>query len=303
MSSEIPLPELADTTEGEPDAWIRIGAVPERIADVVAHETRWWASQREYLQHVPGVARFLVSDGREVLVEPAEGALPGDIRAYLLAPIFTCLCFQAGMYALHASSVRFGDGVVAFVGDSGAGKSTLAAYLAKAGLAVVSDDLCLLEPAEEPRVPPRVVPVAPALKLWRNAVERLGSDAEEMQKVWSREDKFRMRLPAVQERLLLREVVFLEWTEGSAQAPEFCAISPAEAMTRLLGQTHFEYLMRATGRLKQNFELGGKILETVGVTVLRRPRDFARMEEVVERVLERLREGAVSNLGDAGAQA
>ena len=122
-----------------------MGQVPQRIANVVANESCWWASRQEYLLRVPEVANFLVRNGREVLVQPAPGALPADIRAYLLSPIFSTLCHQAGMYSLHASAVRIGAGVVAFLGNSGAGKSTLAAGLAQRGYTIVSDDICLLD--------------------------------------------------------------------------------------------------------------------------------------------------------------
>ena len=125
LASEIPLPELDPIQfDAPPDASIRLGAVPESIEDVVANESRWWASREEYLLRVPEVATFLVRRGREVIVQPVAEAIPADVRAYLLSPIFSVLCYQCGMYSLHASAVRVGDGVVAFLGDSGAGKST-----------------------------------------------------------------------------------------------------------------------------------------------------------------------------------
>src|SRR6202789_1954685 len=165
LESEVPIPELKIQETGAPDAFIRLGKVPEKLENVVANESRWWASRDEYLLRVPGVASFYVTHGCEVIVEPAPDALPGDIRAYLLAPIFSTLCYQAGMYSLHASSVRVGDGVAAFLGHSGAGKSTLAAYLQRRGYAVVSDDICLLDPRGAEAGGTLVVPMAPALKL------------------------------------------------------------------------------------------------------------------------------------------
>ena len=123
LLSEISLPELeaeplaADSAAGldasDTEAVsIRIGPVPERIEGIVANESRWWASRTEYLQRIPGVANFLVRNGREILVEPAANASAEEIRAYLLSPIFSALCHQAGMYSLHASAVRVGNGVV-----------------------------------------------------------------------------------------------------------------------------------------------------------------------------------------------
>jgi hypothetical protein len=290
LASEIPIPELPELPAyddlGQIDAVsIRVGQVPERIENVVAHETRWFASREEYLLRVPDVANFLVRHGREVLVEPAAGALPADIRAYLLSPIFSTLCHQAGMYSLHASSVRVGDGVAAFLGHSGAGKSTLAAFLDRRGYTVVSDDICLLDPRPAEPAPILVVPVAPALKLWRSAVEQLGAAPETLPQVFSRDDKYRMpihRSGLIDRPLPLRQLYFLEWAEESEDRAVFIPIEGVHAVSRLMEYTHYDYLMKATGRQTGNFLLCGRILAHARAFTLRRPRDFARIDAVIE---------------------
>jgi hypothetical protein len=302
LASEIPIPELVSQPAGEPDVFIRLGKVPERLENVVANESRWWASRDEYLLRVPGVASFLAHHGREVIVEPDAAALPGDIRAYLLSPIFSTLCYQAGMYSLHASSVRVGDGVVAFLGNSGAGKSTLAAYLERRGYPVVSDDICLLDPRPADRDwlggetlggQTLVVPVAPALKLWRSALEQLGASAEEFPRVFSRDDKYRIEIAhpgELGERLPLREVLFLEWVSAPEAPVEFIPEAGVRAITRLMEFTHYDYLMKATGRQEGNFLLCGRILSQVRAFAFRRPRNFAQIDRVVDALEEHLAE-------------
>jgi len=279
---------------GTPDAFIRLGAVPQRLDNVVANESRWWASREQYLQHVPGVASFLVSHGEEVIVEPAPNALAPDIRAYLLAPIFSALCYQAGMFSLHASSVRVGDEVVAFLGQSGAGKSTLAAYLDRRGFTVVSDDICLLDP--RPAGPDAagkvlVVPVAPALKLWRSALEQLGSAPEDLPRVFSRDDKYRLTIHQagqIDQALPLREVLFLEWAEDPDAQPAFTPVNGVQAVARLMEFTHFDYLMKATGRQTGNFLLCGRILAQAPAFAFRRPRSFARIDRAIAALEQHL---------------
>ena len=333
LASEVPLPELeplaagasADAA-GADNISIRLGEVPEHIANVVANESRWWASRQEYLLRVPQVANFLVRNGREVLVQPAPGALPADIRAYLLSPIFSTLCHQAGMYSLHASAVRVGEGVVAFLGNSGAGKSTLAAGLAQRGYDLVCDDICLLDPrpnaaAGAPSIPrplqdgwestsqssPQiantsansgpvpVIPVAPALKLWRSTLDHLGAGHEDLRRVFSRNDKYRVPVPQPSEpvqRLPLREVLFLEWaevdeaTDGSsdnpATQPTFTQVESVQAVTRLMEFTHYDYLMKPTGRQTGNFLLCGQILAHARAFTLRRPLSFAHLDRTLD---------------------
>lgn len=305
LASEIPIPELrmldaagvdADLSAHAPAVSIRLGAVPGSIANVVANETRWWASREEYLLQVPGVAGFLVRHGREVLVEPAPGAIPADIRAYLLSPIFSTLCHQAGKYSLHASSVRVGSGVVAFLGHSGAGKSTLAAFLERRGYPVVSDDICLIDPDPNPGAAAAsgstmVVPVAPALKLWRSALEQLGASPQTMPQVFSRDDKYRMAIQQSAEvdgPLPLRQVLFLEWADQqpeddpAAQPTTFTPIEGVQAVTRLMEFTNYDYLMKATGRRTGNFLLCGRILAQARAFTFRRPRSFARIDQVID---------------------
>ncbi len=293
LASEIPIPELTLReleSPTPPDAFIRLGKVPEKLENVVANESRWWASRDEYLLRVPGVASFHVSRGRNIIVEPAPGALPEDIRAYLLAPIFSTLCYQSGMYALHASSVRVGEGVAAFLGHSGAGKSTLAAYLERRGYTVVSDDICLLDPrATEQGGETVVVPVAPAIKLWRSALEQLGAKPEELPRVFSRDDKYRMKIGEIDERLPLRAVFFLEWAEEPEAPPEFIPVAGVQAMTRLMEFTHFGYLMKPTGRQAESFLLGGRILSQVRAFAFRRPRNFSHIEAVIDALEQHLK--------------
>jgi hypothetical protein len=308
LASEIPLPELepltADAAYAGSDAVsIRLAPVPESIANVVANENRWWASRQEYLLRVPAVANFLVRNGREVLVQPAPAANPADIRAYLLSPIFSTLCHQAGMYSLHASAVRVGTGVVAFLGDSGAGKSTLAAGLAQRGYSIIADDICLLDTrpndpspdsaADEPG-PTLVIPVAPALKLWRSALEQFGASPESLPRVFSRDEKYRIKVPQPTEiplRLPLREVLFLEWTNAdgadqdrtdAALQTAFTPVEGVHAVTRLMEFTHYDYLMKPTGRQTGNFLLCGRIASQARAFALRRPRSFAYLDRTLD---------------------
>jgi hypothetical protein len=297
LASEIPLPEL-HLLEADPapaDVSVRLGTAPERIENVVANESRWWASREEYLLRVPEVATFLVRRGREVIVQPAPESLPADIRAYLLSPIFSVLCYQSGMYSLHASAVRVGDGVVAFMGDSGAGKSTLAACLRQRGYTVVSDDSCLLDTRQADLSaeagPALVVPVAPALKLWRSAAEQLGVSPADHPRVFSRDDKYRLKLPQAEEldlRLPLREVLFLEWADEPDLQTTFTPVEGAHAITRLMEATHFDHMMKAAGRLTANFLLCGRILAHARAFTFRRPRNFAHIDRVIDALEEHL---------------
>ncbi len=99
-------------------------------------------------------------------------------RAAVGPPLVLALALQ-GVYCLHASAVRQGDLVVAFLGPAGAGKSALARSLAGSpdlGWSLLADDTLPVELSDGRAF---VVPWFPQLKLgadeqpWRTQPERL----------------------------------------------------------------------------------------------------------------------------------
>jgi hypothetical protein len=85
-------------------------------------------------------------DGALLLCAPAEPARTDWCR-FLLDTALCCASSIRGFEALHASAVRTGDGIVAFVAAHGAGKSTLAAELIGRGHALFCDDVLALSRA------------------------------------------------------------------------------------------------------------------------------------------------------------
>ena len=103
---------------------------------------------------------------------PAQVEL-SHIVERVLAPLHlmtTC----PGLLALHGSAVRSAQGqAVVFIGGSGAGKSTSAYELARMpGAALMADDLVLVDVERG-----LVLPGAPTLRLWRQALPEAVSQA------------------------------------------------------------------------------------------------------------------------------
>jgi len=172
VESDFAIPELPrGRTGAEADVRIRLGKVPARLKGARPHPV-FDAIATAYLLHGVGVARYLVRNGREVTVEPAKDADMRAVRVFLLGPCLRALCHQRGLVPLRASAVEVGGQAVALAGPSLSGKSTLAAHLQRAGFPVLADDVCILglDAAERPVVLPSV----PRLRLWGDALRRLG---------------------------------------------------------------------------------------------------------------------------------
>src|ERR1700744_3325324 len=84
---------------------IRLGPVPDQLPGAVEVDPDCFATSRQYLLRIPGIASYMASDGRDIVIAPEPGARPLDVRAYLLGTVFVILCHHRGMLPLHASAV------------------------------------------------------------------------------------------------------------------------------------------------------------------------------------------------------
>jgi hypothetical protein len=292
LVSQIALPELPLVQPQDPGSHpvnIRLGPVANHLANAVEVDPDCFASPTQYFLRIHGIASYLVNNGREVVVAPEPGALPLDVRAYLLGTIFVVLCQQRGLLPLHASAVTSRGRVVAFLGRSGQGKSSLAAHLAQRGFAVVADDVCLIDPA--PANQAMVIPTAPWLKLWRNSLQNLGKQAEGLERVFSDDDKYRWPLADVLEPEPIHTLMFLEGDEASsASAISFEPVSPQAAVPLLMNLTHQAYLLQATRQRQESFLRCSRVASQARAYRLIRPWGLSHLEPTVDAVAKFLHE-------------
>lgn len=142
IESEIDLPELPFApAKNERDVQIKVAPIGSGISDPAGRGTLWKTAPGLFEMHVPGTARFLVRDGREILVEPEAEANPAEIRTYLLGSACGALLQQRGYLVLHAGGFVHRDHAVLICGGSGAGKSTVIQGMMQRGFHPMSDDL------------------------------------------------------------------------------------------------------------------------------------------------------------------
>jgi len=137
---------------------------------------------------VPGVARYRVGGGSEILIDPEPGVSERNLRVYLLGSAMGALLHQRGLLPLHANAVEFEGRAVAFLGRSGAGKSTLAAWFAARGHRVLCDDVCAILLDESGAA--FALPGVPRLRLWKDALTRSGRAASDFEPSFDGQDKY-----------------------------------------------------------------------------------------------------------------
>jgi hypothetical protein len=140
--SDIPLTSVPTCMRASKrvDVLIRLAFGRSPISKSAGGSVRVHLGERSLIR-IEGVADFEVSGGQQIRIWPAAGAALKDIEIFLFGPVWATLCYQRGMFPLHASAIRTGEGITAFAGHSGVGKSTMAALLNSLDYELVADDI------------------------------------------------------------------------------------------------------------------------------------------------------------------
>ncbi|MEI9994409.1 MAG: hypothetical protein WDM91_07430 [Rhizomicrobium sp.] len=264
-----------------PDVRVRRGAVPATLGEASHRGPNWAMTDDRFMLRVPGVARFLIAQGREILFETEGGTSEADAAIFLLGSAFGILLHQRGQMVLHASAVSVSGKAVLFCGPSGAGKSTIAAALGARGFAHVNDDVCCLGSDADGR--PTIVPDGRMLKLWADAVERLDVAEHKGAAVRSQMEKFYVEpsSAAVEDALPIGAIYMLR-RERPSLARGIEPLSPLDAAILLRRNAYRPRLMRIMGLADRFFRESSSLQRHAGLFRLTRPLDFAMMPEVAD---------------------
>lgn len=286
VSSEIALPGLiARAPDGaRAEVTIRRAPVPEALDDAVETRATFQIAGERFLLRIPGVARFLLTGGRDVAVACEDGTAEEDVAIFVLGTAFGILLHQRGQIVLHASAVKVGGRAVLFCGPSGAGKSTLAAALGRRGHAMVTDDVCAVAPGEGGL--PLVQPDGRQLKLWAQSIEKLELSESAGAPVRGRIEKFYVEPDrAAGEALPLGAIYMLRET----RPPLKDGIERPNVVDAALSVRMNAYRPRLVFALEQRpqyLQFAASIAGRAGIFFLNRPMDFAAMPKVIAQLEE-----------------
>lgn len=192
ISSEPELPGLMPGT-GNPDVTIRFGEVPDNLPEPIKGKgVAYELNDNSFLLKVPGVARFLVNNGNEIVIEKVDGADDSDIAMFTINTPIGALLYQRGFLPLHASAIAINGGCVIFTGISGVGKSTILASFHQHGYHVLADEVCAISLSEKGE--PYVQPGVAYTYLWRDVLDHLGKDASILKHRNNNHEKFKVHI-------------------------------------------------------------------------------------------------------------
>lgn len=280
VRSEIALPGVfVPVVASEPDVTIRRRAVPQSLENPAASGPTWQMAGEQFLLRIPDIARFLLSNGREIAFEPEPEARHDDIPIFLLGTVFGILLHQREQIVLHASAVRINGKAVLFCGNSGAGKSTMAAALVQRGYPLVTDDVCAIAMTAEGV--PMVYPDGRQLKLWAQSIDRLDLGERRGDRVRDSLEKFYVEpAEALNEPMALGAVYALR----EARPPHATGIERPNVVDAALILRRNAYRPMMVSRMGQKahyFHAATTIARVAGIFNFTRRLDFALMPDAI----------------------
>lgn len=228
------------------------------------------------------VGRFLVRDGREVIVEPAAGVEERVLRLFLLGAVLAVLLHQRGRLVLHGSAVAVDGKAAVFLGGPGWGKSTLAAALYARGHGILADDVTAVD---ADAASPMVFPGFPQLKLWPEAAAALGDRPETLLRIHPLLEKRALRAGDgfPEAPLPLSRIYVL----GEGENQEIDPLRPQEALVELVRHSYCARLLNGHDA-RRHFLHCASVAARVPVCRLRRQRALHALPALLQVVEEDL---------------
>lgn len=280
LRSQIDLAGLAPAVKaGRVDVEIGYGGVPPG-----EHPPGYSATPDGTLLSVAKVGRYLIRDGREIVIEPAPGASERNLRLFLLGSAIGALLHQRGLLPLHANAIDLGGRSVAFSGHSGAGKSTIAAWFHDRGYPILADDVCVIGFDEAGR--PLAYPGIPRLRLWREALEASGRDAGAYDRSFDDTDKYDVPTGEGADAgpLPLAAIYLLRKAGEDDGEAAIVRSTGVEAIDTLMSNTYRGGYLRMIGRTREHLAACVKVARAVPIFRARRHWGFGRFDEQAKQL-------------------
>ncbi len=286
---DLGLPEAAPAAAAiQETVSIESGAVPRRLQRPLGSRLGFKIAHEEAIFNVSGVARFHITGGQRIAVEPAADSDPAAVRLFILGAAIGVVLHQRGFFPLHGCALALDGKGLAFLGPSERGKSTLAAAFSEAEHKILSDDRFMLNRSSTGRYV--IEPGLPIFRL-RSLAAMNRQDLSAAYMAPDVDDKW--SVPAAQlfstSAVSLTSLFFLEWS--NSKTTKIIRLDRFDALAFLRRDVWLNFFIKILGRESEFLAWAADLLNHVPAFVLRRPRDLAAMGDVIACV-----EDHVSNL-------
>lgn len=241
------------------------------------------ASPGAYFLVVPGVARFLLTNGNTVIIDAQKHVLMEEILHFLFNPVAGALLMQRGILPLQASAVEKDGKAAILLGGSASGKSLVAAGLMQRGFKVITDNVCAVHSGENPMLKAGY----PHLLLWKRALQELGYDPTGLCKFRQNIEKY--QLPIVNDCYTLEapvERLYLLTYSNENTYPETW-ITGQKRFMLLLENIYHNPLIEAFGMQKEMYQIIISLIQTLPLTKVASPMSIENAREFIDMFASR----------------
>jgi hypothetical protein len=267
---------------------ITYGIVPKDIEEAVINARNIKLSKREFCLYIKGVAKYYVTCGSRIIVEPEEQSDIEEVKVYILGSCFGALLAQRGVVAIHGGSIVIdGQGIV-ITGQMGAGKSTLTSAFRNEGHLFLGDDVSALGKNKENRL--IIHPTYPQAKLCRDAMEKMGYDTNRFRVTDSERDKFAIpvRNSFYGYPVILNGIY--EINVEDVDSVELTEVSGTEKLSLILKNIYRVEISNALGFTPEYFKSCIEIAQKIPVYRIVRPKEGFTVDNQINLIKSTIKE-------------
>lgn len=288
ISSEIFLPELSVSNRADDQADLEIlyGSVttdalenPKQIGPFI------WADTNDLLFEVPGVARFLISSGKQILIDPASGIDAESVRVFLLGSAFGAALLQRRLLVLHGNGIEINGKCLICVGPSGIGKSTLTAAFLQRGHRILADDVIPIEPSG------MAIPGFPRIKLWQDVAEKMGIDTTQLSRIRPELQKFNLPLKENFCEIPTPVIRICVLSEHQSNSVEVTPITGIEKFRILQANTYRSRFMAGMSLQNSHLSQCSTLAQNISMIKVSRPMEGFQINLLADAIFNDIHEG------------
>lgn len=266
------------------DVLIERGKIPKIKFKLLKEGVCFLAGEKDFLLDIPDIAKYWISEGNRIVVEPHPQTTEDSIVLFLTGSAMGALLIQRGTLALHASAVEKNGKAILFSGISGAGKSTINKLLQNKAYRFVADDISVISKEEN-----SVFPGFHRMKIWKDVLVFLKNPIHEEKRIRPEIMKYHVSAKTLTpDRAIPVKVIYILRTHNKETF--VCdTLEGIDKFNALKNNTYRSPYIAGKEAQKNHFEQCTRLAKSIIVKRITRPRNNKDLEKLADFVVNDLK--------------
>lgn len=288
LASELECPGFCQVeASNHNDVEICLGRMPEELDHVTPQGGLFHINENQLLFDIKPAGRYLISEGRQVIIERNPSASNDMVRLFLWTAGIGALLHQRGALPLHGSAIAVDQGAMLFLGQSGMGKSTLAGAFQRNGYTVIADDICALTIRPQSC---QIAPGHPEMGLWADSAQQLGLSPEQLTRTRPQAQKYVVPVEnQVIQPLPVSSIYILETYPGPTV--QITPLKGFEKMEAIKPHIYRLRYLKGMAGWRNHLEQLHHLARQVRIALVRRPNQGFHLEALTTQIETDFRRG------------